>query len=183
MLQTQVGAARATFADSLNVSGAKCMRYFLDTEFIEDGRTIELLSLALVAEDGREYYAEDADADLTRANAWVHANVVPQLGEDPAARRPRECIRTDVHRFIVEPDPEIWGYYAAYDWVAFTQLFGDFDAYNTQVPPTWPRFCLDIEQWRRQLGRPDFPKMTATAHHALHDARWVRDMHCWLAGG
>ena len=39
------------------------MKFFLDTEFIEDGRTIDLLSIAIVCEDGREYYAEPAEAD------------------------------------------------------------------------------------------------------------------------
>ena len=33
------------------------MKYFYDTEFIEDGSTIELISIGVVAEDGREYYA------------------------------------------------------------------------------------------------------------------------------
>jgi hypothetical protein len=30
------------------------MRYWLDTEFIEDGKTIDLISIGIVAEDGRE---------------------------------------------------------------------------------------------------------------------------------
>jgi hypothetical protein len=33
------------------------MRYFYDFEFLEDGRTIEPISVGVVAEDGREYYA------------------------------------------------------------------------------------------------------------------------------
>lgn len=33
------------------------MRYFYDTEFIEDGHTIDLISIGVVAEDGRSYYA------------------------------------------------------------------------------------------------------------------------------
>ena len=33
------------------------MRYFYDTEFIDNGRTIELISIGVAAEDGREYYA------------------------------------------------------------------------------------------------------------------------------
>src|SRR4051812_11038169 len=33
------------------------MKYFYDTEFLEDGQTIELISIGIVAEDGREYYA------------------------------------------------------------------------------------------------------------------------------
>lgn len=40
------------------------MKYFFDTEFIEDGRTIDLVSIGIVCEDGREYYAVSAEADL-----------------------------------------------------------------------------------------------------------------------
>ena len=32
------------------------MKIFYDTEFIENGRTIELISIGMVAEDGRELY-------------------------------------------------------------------------------------------------------------------------------
>ena len=47
------------------------MRYFYDTEFIEDGNTIELVSIGIVAEDGREYYAVSTDFDAARANPWA----------------------------------------------------------------------------------------------------------------
>jgi hypothetical protein len=43
------------------------MKYFLDTEFIEDGKTIDLISIALVAEDGREIYLCNSDCDLNKA--------------------------------------------------------------------------------------------------------------------
>ena len=33
------------------------MKYFYDTEFIDDGHTINLISIGIVAEDGHEYYA------------------------------------------------------------------------------------------------------------------------------
>lgn len=32
------------------------MRYFIDTEFIEKPNTIDLISIAIIAEDGRELY-------------------------------------------------------------------------------------------------------------------------------
>ena len=32
-------------------------RYFIDTEFMEDGHTIELISIGICCEDGREFYA------------------------------------------------------------------------------------------------------------------------------
>lgn len=65
------------------------MRYFYDTEFLEDGRTIELISIGIIAEDGREYYAVNAavnDRDLEddlgkriSRHDWLMENVVPHL--------------------------------------------------------------------------------------------------------
>lgn len=57
------------------------MQYFMDTEFIEDGKTIDLISIAIVSEDSREYYAINSDCDLKKANEWVKDNVIPQLPE------------------------------------------------------------------------------------------------------
>ena len=47
------------------------MKYFLDTEFIEDGKTIDLISIGIVAEDGREYYAINSECDFPKANDWI----------------------------------------------------------------------------------------------------------------
>ena len=55
------------------------MRYFYDTEFIENGSTIDLVSIGIVAEDGREYYAVSTDADHTKANKWVRKHVLDKL--------------------------------------------------------------------------------------------------------
>ena len=38
-------------------------RYFYDTEFIEDGRIIDLVSIGVVDEHGREYYAISTEFD------------------------------------------------------------------------------------------------------------------------
>jgi 3' exoribonuclease, RNase T-like len=42
------------------------VKIFYDTEFIEDGRTIDLISIGMVAEDGREYYAVNRDMIVRR---------------------------------------------------------------------------------------------------------------------
>ena len=52
------------------------MRFWFDTEFIEDGHTIDLISIGVVAEDGRGFYAESSECDLSRANPWVKENVL-----------------------------------------------------------------------------------------------------------
>lgn len=55
------------------------MRYFYDCEFIEDGRTIELVSIGVACEDGREFYAVSTEFDPERAGPWVRRHVLPKL--------------------------------------------------------------------------------------------------------
>jgi 3' exoribonuclease, RNase T-like len=64
------------------------LKYFIDTEFIENGITIELISIGIVCEDGREYYGINLDCDLSKANDWVKENVIAQL--PPVFEEPRE---------------------------------------------------------------------------------------------
>ncbi|MCG7592418.1 3'-5' exoribonuclease domain-containing protein [Mycobacterium sp. PSTR-4-N] len=51
--------------------------YCYDTEFLEDGHTIELISIGIVCEDGREYYAVNSDMPVDRIhkNDWLINNV------------------------------------------------------------------------------------------------------------
>jgi 3' exoribonuclease, RNase T-like len=55
------------------------VKYWIDTEFIERPYTIDLISVGLVAEDGREFYAESSEVDWSKANQWTLENVRPQL--------------------------------------------------------------------------------------------------------
>jgi hypothetical protein len=55
--------------------------YCYDTEFLEDGKTVDLISIGIVCEDGREYYAvnSEADWDRIRKDDWMMDNVVRHL--------------------------------------------------------------------------------------------------------
>ena len=55
------------------------MKIWFDTEFIEDGKTIDLISIGMVREDGKTLYLENLSADLTRASDWVKDNVITKL--------------------------------------------------------------------------------------------------------
>lgn len=54
-------------------------RYFLDTEFIDTGSTIDLISIGIVCSDGRELYLQSVEFDPYRATRWVHENVLAHL--------------------------------------------------------------------------------------------------------
>jgi hypothetical protein len=61
------------------------VRIFYDTEFLEDGKTIELISIGMVAEDGRELYLvndeinDDPLKERIRGHNWLMENVIPHL--------------------------------------------------------------------------------------------------------
>lgn len=145
------------------------MKYFLDTEFIENGPRfpLHLLSLGVVCEDGREFYVVNDDAPFVMANAWVRDNVLPHLG---GPRVHFKEIAPALLTFIEggSSRPEFWGYYADYDWVVFCQLFGTM----MDLPKGWPMYCRDLKQWCDALGNPELPKQASTEHNALNDARW-----------
>lgn len=149
------------------------IRIWFDTEFIEDGKTIDLLSIGMVREDGETLYLENADADLSRASDWVRDNVFPHLQMAQTDRLNQVCFpKSTIARRVADfagPNPEFWAYYADYDWVALCQLYGTM----MDLPEGWPMFCLDIQQ-EAYLRGFDLPKQEGAEHDALADARWNR---------
>jgi hypothetical protein len=153
------------------------MRVFFDTEFIEDGKTIDLMSIGAIREDGEQYYAEVIECDLSRASLWVQTNVIPHLrgGVD---RLVRADIALDLKRFM-GPNPEIWAYYADYDWVALCQLYGSM----VDRPKGWPMYCRDVKQLCDSKGNPTLPEQTSQEHNALLDAVWTKAAWEFLQNG
>lgn len=145
-------------------------RVFYDCEFIEDGHTIDLVSIGAVDEAGREFYAVSAEFDPAKAIPWVRANVLDKLPPPAhAAWRSLESIRADLFSFLTEAGAglELWAWYAAYDHVALCQLWGGMPA----LPRAVPRFTKDLRQRWDDLGRPALPPAPADQHDALADAR------------
>lgn len=153
------------------------MRFFYDTEFIEDGRSIELISIGVVAEDGREYYAVSTEFDPERAGGWVRAHVLPKL-PPPSSQlwRSRRRIREDLEEFFGVSDStgaggadpiELWAWIGAYDHVALCQLWGTMP----ELPRALPRFTRELRQLWEDRGSPRLPPRSRDAHDALVDAR------------
>lgn len=163
------------------------MKIFYDTEFHDTGTTIDLISIGMVAEDGRELYAVSSEFDqaAVRRHGWLMANVWPSLPirKNPAGQRgmdrldlahpdvrPRAQIARLVKEFILAtPDPQLWAYYSAYDHVAYAQLFGPM----SNLPPGLPMQTDDLVTEAKRLGlRPmDLPEQADGLHNALSDAR------------
>lgn len=162
------------------------MRIFLDTEFIDDGSTIDLISIGLYAENGSTYYAVSCEFDWDKAwaHSWLPANVLSHLPLFTRGNRThldvgayevkdRATIATEVKEFITSRGPaELWANYSAYDHVALAQLFGTM----VDLPKGIPMRTRDLQCFSDFLGRPEVPKQTGTEHHALEDARHDYEM-------
>lgn len=180
------------------------MHYFYDCEFLEDGRTVDLISIGIVAADGREYYAVNDDPKVwrrVRQHTWLMDNVVPHLPKaygdarnrmppgwlfnyaDPAVKS-LGAIADEVEAFIRaggddRDEHELWAYYGAYDHVALCQLWGRM----IDLPGCVPMWTHDLMQ---ALGAmrgseksiTDFVPQ-ADEHHALADARWNKRVYEW----
>lgn len=163
------------------------MNYYLDTEFIEDGKTIDLISIGVVSEDNRELYLQNIEVDLFKASPWVKENVFPSLqglgvGEgvytkDSRYWVSRREIKNQLLSFIGDDKPSFWGYYSSYDWVCLCQLFGTM----MDLPKHFHLYCLDLKQLVNQLGNFRLPKPPKRKeHNALEDAKWIRDSYLYI---
>ncbi|MEH0417780.1 3'-5' exoribonuclease domain-containing protein [Streptomyces sp. B21-083] len=176
-----------------------------DLEFLEDGRTIELISIGMVCDDGREYYAVNSDMPVDRIlnHQWLKANVWPHLplrGYKPPPQinalqqsdgaldttdtrvKPKWVIANEVRDFIQatdEPEPQLWADYGAYDHVALCQLWGPM----VRLPPGVPMWTHDLRQEIERLGidPSDLPQQKSGEHNALADVRHNQTVRRWLA--
>ncbi len=187
------------------------MKIYYDTEFIEDGKTIDLISIGMVREDGAEYYAENSEADWDRMKKsdWLVRNVLPGLkivgrksldtylknSPNSFPRPPIEFVDPDVTSSLVKPRQVIAN--EVRDFILATpgpELWAWYAAYDhvtlcqlwgpmVSLPKGVPMWTNDLKQEAQRLGDPDLPSMPGVAeHNALSDAREVAWRHQWLAG-
>jgi hypothetical protein len=140
-------------------------RYFLDTEFtsFED---CHLISIGIVSEDGREFYAERTDFDVSACSDFTKTAVLPQLGRFPGRSMPfrqiRDELRAWLHAVSEKPKPVL-----CYDYQ------GDYDLLGLLIGGALPA------GWRHEniAMKIDAARLAAYVanhggeHHALFDAR------------
>lgn len=141
------------------------MYVFADCEFT-DFLDCDLISIALVAADGREFYAERSDYDDAACSAFVREAVLPQLGRWPDRVTTREGLRDALLGWLGGFGDG--GYVCvddATDWDLLLDALGD-------VPPLWQGVL--VGQLVNQERREGYFTKHGGRHHALHDARALR---------
>ena len=99
------------------------MKIFFDTEFTGLHQDTTLISIGMVAEDGRELYCELIDYDEGQIDEWLEENVIANLyGTNPVNT---EQAAKAIEGFIEPYDKvEMWSDCLSYDWVLFNQIWG-----------------------------------------------------------
>ncbi len=188
------------------------MKYFLDTEFIEGfhkplfGKKrhfVDLVSIGILAEDGRTYYAISKEFNPKDADKWVIQNVIsklperfvdlgdvsvsPRIKNESLLWKSNERIALDLLEFFgcdyddgfwaAPSGIEVYGYYADYDWVLFCSLFGRM----IDLPKGFPMYCRDLKQMMDDNGLgKDWKRQNCPdpedEHDALADAKWNKKL-------
>jgi len=130
-------------------------KIFFDTEFTGLHQNTTLISIGLISDCGKTFYAELIDYDKSQINDWLQKNVIenllysePPAGQDnhySAQRHHDNPTGNDLYKsFSLEirdktsivkhqliqwfgqfESVEIWSDCLAYDWVLFCQIFGN----------------------------------------------------------
>jgi hypothetical protein len=148
--------------------GVTVMRLFLDCEFTELSAKAKLISLGLVAEDGREFYVELLDVwRLDDCSHFVVEVVLPKLWGDEYAM-PVIDARVSLLRFLASFDEvvEIVTDAPQFDWELFCELVYD----NGHWPKNVRNYPTDATALEVVNEGEDLP------HHALLDARIIAGM-------
>ena len=171
------------------------MKYFIDTEFKEYFKqhkilnvpvgyptpTIDLISIGIVCEDGRHFYALNKECDLKEIwkDEWLQENVLLPFYKDYVHGDMRNHfpfsysvikgifkrfgktkieLTNEISQFVNNyncstKNIEFYGYYSDYDWVVFCQLFGRM----LDLPKGFPMYCKDLKQTYDEINDKMFP--------------------------
>ena len=155
------------------------MKVFFDTEFTGLHAKTTLMSIGVVDENGRTFYAELDDYDKTQVDDWLENNVVENFtGENTMNMKQLKSALTEW--LAVYDSVEIWSDCLAYDWVLFNSIFGTaFDIpKNVYYIPfdicTMMKLKgVDPDINREEYAFGDVPEV-AEKHNALWDAQVIR---------
>ncbi len=169
------------------------MKIFFDTEFTGLHQHTTLISIGLVAENGREFYAEFTDYNKAQIDDWLRDNVLDKLiykcddnqaytdGAHTGRSGDKEYITDELQKWLdsfIEP-VEMWSDCLAYDWILFCQLWGG--ALNV---PKWIYYSpfdlatlFKIKDVDPDINRENFAGMAGadqSKHNALWDAKVIK---------
>ena len=160
-------------------------KIFFDAEFTGLHQDTTLISIGLVSECGKTFYAELTDYDKGQVDDWIQENVINNLSIDPSGIELYVVgdsfdVRNELSEWLSQfcDGTEMWSDCLSYDWVLFCQLFG----HAFKIPGNVYYIPFDICTLFKDRGidpdinREEFAdfKTNSRKHNALHDARVIK---------
>lgn len=176
------------------------MKIFFDTEFTGLFKDTQLISIGLVSEDNREFYAEITDFDKDKVDNWIIENVLANTVEYGNVNVLDICesendyyvgTKSDIANYLREwlmqfDEVELVSDVCHFDMVLFIDLFGTAFDLPQNVCPS----CHDINQdistiynlseqeafdySRELLLEGHNINVEGTKHNSLYDARVIK---------
>lgn len=113
------------------------MKIFFDTEFTGLHKNTTLISIGLITEDNKQFYAEFTDYNKSQVDNWIKENILDKLiiiingktvkNEVTLVKGNKQVIKeqlTDWFTSLKANKIEMWSDCLAYDWVLFNDIFG-----------------------------------------------------------
>lgn len=175
------------------------LKIFFDTEFTGLHQNTTLISIGLVSESGKTFYAEFDDYDRSQVDDWLKENVISQLimetgdyslvSKEINDNKLTDCqhvaligygrkeIADYLQRWLEQfGQVEMWSDCLSYDWVLFNQLYG----HAFEIPKNIYYIPFDICTMMKikgvdpDINREDFAGNVAwmTGNEMKHNALW-----------
>lgn len=175
------------------------MNLYFDTEFTGLHKNTTLISIGIISEDGKTFYAELNDYDKSQVDDWLQENVINNLYlkpcDDPSGIGRVDFLDEEhtccnvvgnidyvacVLKLWVEQfdDIKIWSDCLAYDWVLFNHLFGH--AFNLPKNIYYIPFDIctlfEIKGIDADISREEFinNSVEGKKHNSLYDAKVIK---------
>lgn len=178
---------------------AKTTKIFFDTEFtgLHNGTT--LISIGLVSDTDKSFYAELIDYDKSQVDEWIEKNVMSNLlyskydnfvkisKDEVRMKWTKKKLKEELLTWLSGFDKiEMWSDCLSYDWVLFNDIFGDAFSIPKNIYYIPFDICTlmkasgvdpDISREKYVSGTAFYRKNKEMKHNSLYDAYIIREVY------
>ncbi len=186
------------------------MKIFFDTEFTGLHKDTTLISLGMIDENNRTFYAEFNDYDESQCDEWIYENVIKHLKwskEGPLENfgnyddinhiemyGDKNYVKMQLEQWLSQYDEvELISDCCHYDMVLFIDIFGSAFDIPKQVNPACHDINQDIAKYYGISEKEAFDKsreeivneykhIEGDKHNSLYDAKVIKVIYAGLNG-
>ena len=179
------------------------MNIFMDSEFCGLQKDTQLISIGLISEDGREFYAEFASINTELLDDWIIENVLMNtakygevnetdivINESDYHFGTKEEIQEELKEWLSQFDEvQLVSDVCHYDMVLFIDIFGSAFDLPENVSPVCYDINQDIASYYEESQKDAFNRnredileekgitIVGQKHNSLYDARVIQQIY------